>query len=142
MTEPGANREYGAGDSLGQAAKYCRVMHPIKMSFDSRINDYSISNRIRIPEPRLTMKLHVKVRVSHKKIAFFFFHRLIPPTGNMGGRKRVRSDKTDMPNFLESDLDLLSPTFFPVEGEVANREGSQIGDLPLFTLFGLLSFFS
>ena len=33
--EPGANREYGAGDILGQAAKYCRVIHQIKMSFDS-----------------------------------------------------------------------------------------------------------
>ena len=61
--------------------------------------------------PRLTMTLPVKVRVSHKKIAFFFFDRLIPPTGNMGGRKRVRSDKTDMPNFLESDLDLCPPPF-------------------------------
>ena len=39
--------------------------------------------------PRLTMKLPVKVRASHKKIAFFFFHRLVPPTGNMGGRKRL-----------------------------------------------------
>ena len=25
----------------------------------------------------------------------------------------------------------MSPANFPVEGEVANREGSQIGDLPL-----------
>ena len=49
------------------------------------------------------MELPVKVRVSHKKIAFFFFHRLVPPTRNMGGRKRFRSDKTDMPNFLASD---------------------------------------
>ena len=55
------------------------------------------------------MKLPVKVRVSHKKIAFFVFHRLLPPTGNMKGRKRVRSDKTDMPNFLASDLDLYPP---------------------------------
>ena len=46
------------------------------------------------------MKLPVKVRVSRKKIAFFFFYRLVPPTRNMEGRKRVRSDKTDMPNFL------------------------------------------
>ena len=59
--------------------------------------------------PRLTMTLPVKVRVSRKKTAFFFFHRLVPPTGNMGGRKRVRSDKTDMPNFLASDLDLCPP---------------------------------
>ena len=55
------------------------------------------------------MKLHVKVRVSRKKIAFFVFHRLVPPTGNMGGRRKVRSDKTDMPNFLASDLDLYLP---------------------------------
>ena len=26
----------------------------------------------------------------------------------------------------------MSPANFPVEGEVANREGSQIGDLPLY----------
>ena len=55
------------------------------------------------------MKLPVKVHVSRKKIAFFFFHRLVSPTGKMGGRKRVRSDKTDMPNFLASDLDLCLP---------------------------------
>ena len=35
VTEPGANSEYEAVDILGQAAKYCRVIHPIKMSFDS-----------------------------------------------------------------------------------------------------------
>ena len=58
--------------------------------------------------PRLTMKLPVKVRVSRKKITFFF-HRLVPPTGNVGGQKRVRSDKTDMPNILASDLDLCPP---------------------------------
>ena len=46
---------------------------------------------------------------SRKKIAFFVLHRLVPPTGNMGGRKRVRSDKTDMPNFLAGDLDLYPP---------------------------------
>ena len=34
---------------------------------------------------------------------------LVPPGRNMGGRKRVRSDKTDMPNFLASDLDLYPP---------------------------------
>ena len=59
--------------------------------------------------PRLTMKLPVKVRVSRKKIAFFFFHHLVQPTGNRGGRKRVKSDKTDMLNFLASDLDLCPP---------------------------------
>ena len=59
--------------------------------------------------PRLTMKLPVKVRVSRKKIAFFLFNHLVTPTGNMGGRKRVRSDKTDMSNFLASDLDLCPP---------------------------------
>ena len=59
--------------------------------------------------PRLTMKLPVKVRVSRQKIAFFLFHHLVQPTGNRGGRKRVRSDKTDMPNFLASDLDLCLP---------------------------------
>ena len=59
--------------------------------------------------PRLTMKLPVKVRVSRKKIAFFVFRCLVPPTGNMGGRKRVRSDKADMPNFLASDLDFYPP---------------------------------
>ena len=62
--------------------------------------------------PRLTMTLPVKVRVSPKKIAFFFFHRLVPPNGSVGGRKGFRSDKTDMPNFLASDLDLCpSPIF-------------------------------
>ena len=35
VTEPGANREYGAGDILGQTVKYCGVIDPIKMSFDS-----------------------------------------------------------------------------------------------------------
>ena len=35
VTEPGANREYEAGDILGQATKYCRVIHPIKMAFGS-----------------------------------------------------------------------------------------------------------
>ena len=63
--------------------------------------------------PRLTMKLPVKVRVSRKKIAFFFFHRLVPPTRNMGGRKGVKSDKTDMPNILASDLDLYPPPISP-----------------------------
>ena len=58
---------------------------------------------------RLTMKLPVKVCVSRKKIAFLFFHGLVPPTGNMGGRKGVLSDKMDMPNFLASDLDLCTP---------------------------------
>ena len=55
------------------------------------------------------MKLPVKVRVSRKKNAFFLFHHLVQPTGNRGGRKRVRSDKSDMPNFLASDLDLCPP---------------------------------
>ena len=50
--------------------------------------------------PRLTMKLPMKVRVSRKKIDFFFFHRLVPPTRNMGGQKRV------------SDLDLYPPPIF------------------------------
>ena len=63
-----------------------------------------------MPVPSTNMKLPVKVRVLGKKIAFFFFHRLVPPTRNIGGRKRVRSDKTDMPNFLASDLDLYSHT--------------------------------
>ena len=35
VTEPGANREYEAAEILSEAAKYCRVIHPIKMSFDS-----------------------------------------------------------------------------------------------------------
>ena len=55
------------------------------------------------------MKLPVKVRVSRKKIAFFFFHRLVPPTKNTGGGKRVRSEIADMPKFLASDLDLYPP---------------------------------
>ena len=76
--------------------------------------------------PRLTMKLPVKVRASHKKIAFFFFHRLVPPFENMGGRKRVRSDKTDMSTFWQ-----VIWTFVPHQvpcrgggrksGRVANR---------------------
>ena len=74
------------------------------------------------------MKLPVKVRVSRKKIAFFVFHRLVPPAGNMGGRKRVRSDKTDMPLF-DKCFGHLSPTYFPVDGEVTNRARSQIGNL-------------
>ena len=37
--------------------------------------------------PGLTMKLLAKVRVLRKEIAFFVFHRLVPPTGNMGGSK-------------------------------------------------------
>ena len=83
--------------------------------------------------PRLTMKLPVKVRVSCKKIEFFISHHLVPPTRNMGGWKRVRSDKVDMPNFLTSDLDLYPPPIpqTSLYGEVANREGSQIGNLPL-----------
>ena len=48
VTESNANREYEAGHILGQAAKYRGVIQPIKMSFDSWINDYSISKRIRI----------------------------------------------------------------------------------------------
>ena len=35
VTKSGANREYEAGDISGQAAKYRRVIHSIKMSFDS-----------------------------------------------------------------------------------------------------------
>ena len=62
--------------------------------------------------PLLTMKLPVKVRVSRKKIAFFFFLGLVQPTGNVGGRKGVVSDKMDMPNFLASDLDLYPPPIF------------------------------
>ena len=76
--------------------------------------------------PRLTMKLPVKVRVSRKKIAFFVFHRLVQPIGNMGGWKRVISNKTDMSNFLASDLDLLPHQFVcrgggRKSGRVANR---------------------
>ena len=48
----------------------------------------------------------------------------------MGGRKRVRSDKTDMSTFWQVIWTFV-PHQVPVEGEVANREGSQIGDLPL-----------
>ena len=114
----GAGRKWGTrvGDILGQAAKYCRVIHPIKMSFEQLnklLFDFQSNQDARTPPPppRLTRKLLVKVRVSRKKIAFFFFHRLIPPTGNMGGRKRVKSDKTDVPIFLASDLDLCPPPF-------------------------------
>ena len=35
VTESGANREYEAADILGQATNCCRVIHPIKVSFDS-----------------------------------------------------------------------------------------------------------
>ena len=42
---------YEADDILGQAAKYCRVIHPVKMPFDSSMNDYSIYNRIRMSVP-------------------------------------------------------------------------------------------
>ena len=35
VTESNANREYEAGDILGQAAKYRGVIQPVKMSFDS-----------------------------------------------------------------------------------------------------------
>ena len=78
--------------------------------------------------PRLTMKLPVKVRVARKKVAFFFFHRLVPPTGNMGGRKTKKREDG------KKWFGPLSPTNFPAEGEVVNREGSQIGDLPLYNI--------
>ena len=54
------------------------------------------------------MQLPVKVRVSRKKIAFFFFHRLVPTPETWEDGKGL-SDKTDMPNFLVSDLDLYPP---------------------------------
>ena len=79
------------------------------------------------------MKLPVKVRVSSKKIAFFFFSiAWFRPPENMGGRKRVRSasDKTDIyAKLFGKRFGPLSPINFPVEGEVANREGSQIYQL-------------
>ena len=70
-------------------------------------------------------KLPVKVRVSRKKIAFFFSHRLVPPTRNMGGRK---SDLTKRicPTFWQVIWTFI-PHQFPCRGEgrktgrVANR---------------------
>ena len=52
------------------------------------------------------------VPVSRKKIAFFVFHRLVPPTGKMGETKRVRSDRMDMTNILASVLSLYPPLIY------------------------------
>ena len=74
-------------------------------------------------------KLIMKVGVSRKKIAFFVFHRLVPPTGNMGETKRVRSDRVDMAKFWQAFWTFLPPplrTNLSVEGMVATWAGSQI----------------
>ena len=85
------------------------------------------------------MKLPVRVRVSHKRIAFSVFHRLVSPTGNMGGQKRVRSGKTDMPDFLLKVFWTFILHQFPCRwggrksGGVANRQlspGADTGFLP------------
>ena len=80
--------------------------------------------------PRLTMKLSVVfLRVSRKKIAFFFSIAWCRPPEIWKDGKGLDLTKQICPTFWQ----LIYPPLISLylEGEVADREGSPIGNFPL-----------